>query len=98
MRSVTAAVKVRLGARWLTSGSGRLAAVSLWALAGICPLLCAAFTGDSGEGKSMIMFCAGWCGVVLYTGDRVVPFGERLCAVPLSVLWSGASEQRPQPE
>ncbi|WP_435169879.1 ATP-binding protein [Falsirhodobacter sp. 1013] len=27
-------------------------------------------------------------GVVLYDGDRVVPFGEKLFAVPLSSLWS----------
>ena len=27
-------------------------------------------------------------GIVLYSGDATVPFGERLFAVPLSVLWS----------
>ena len=27
-------------------------------------------------------------GVVLYDGDHVLPFGERLLAVPLSALWS----------
>ena len=27
-------------------------------------------------------------GVVLYTGEQVVPFGERLTAVPISMLWS----------
>ena len=27
------------------------------------------------------------CGVVLYTGDQVVPFGEKLYALPLSMLW-----------
>ena len=27
------------------------------------------------------------CGVVLYAGNKVVPFGERLLAVPLSALW-----------
>lgn len=27
------------------------------------------------------------CGVVLYTGERTLPFGERLWAVPLSGLW-----------
>jgi hypothetical protein len=26
-------------------------------------------------------------GVVLYAGDRVVPFGERLHAVPFAALW-----------
>jgi predicted AAA+ superfamily ATPase len=26
-------------------------------------------------------------GVVLYTGSQVIPFGERLYAVPISVLW-----------
>lgn len=26
-------------------------------------------------------------GVVLYTGDRVLPFGDRLTAVPLAALW-----------
>lgn len=30
------------------------------------------------------------CGVVLYTGREVVPFGEKLWAVPLSVWWAGA--------
>ena len=28
------------------------------------------------------------CGVVLYAGERTLPFGERLWAVPLSGLWS----------
>jgi predicted AAA+ superfamily ATPase len=28
-------------------------------------------------------------GVVLYTGDRVLPFGDRLAAWPVSVLWGG---------
>lgn len=28
-------------------------------------------------------------GVVLYTGTQVVPFGERLTAVPIPMLWSG---------
>ncbi len=27
-------------------------------------------------------------GIVLYDGDHVLPFGERLLAVPLSALWS----------
>ena len=27
------------------------------------------------------------CGVVLYSGKDVVPFGERFLAVPLSALW-----------
>ena len=27
-------------------------------------------------------------GVVLYTGDEVVPFGERMCAAPVETLWS----------
>ncbi|MBB4193066.1 putative AAA+ superfamily ATPase [Rhizobium aethiopicum] len=31
-------------------------------------------------------FKAGW---VLYDGDKVLPFGDRLAAVPLSCLWSG---------
>ncbi len=29
-------------------------------------------------------------GIVLYTGERVVPFGEKLFAVPLSALWQDA--------
>lgn len=29
-------------------------------------------------------------GMVLYTGERVVPFGEKLFAVPLSALWQDA--------
>jgi hypothetical protein len=28
-------------------------------------------------------------GVVLYDGDQVVPFGDKLYAVPISSLWSG---------
>jgi hypothetical protein len=28
-------------------------------------------------------------GIILYTGDEVVPFGERLAAVPVQGLWSG---------
>jgi len=27
-------------------------------------------------------------GVVLYTGEHVLPFGDRLWAVPLCVLWA----------
>jgi hypothetical protein len=27
------------------------------------------------------------CGLVLYDHDKTVPFGERLFATPLSVLW-----------
>jgi len=26
-------------------------------------------------------------GVVLYTGDQVLPFGDRLVAMPLAALW-----------
>jgi predicted AAA+ superfamily ATPase len=29
-------------------------------------------------------------GIVLYTGERVVPFGEKLFAVPLSAIWQSA--------
>jgi len=27
-------------------------------------------------------------GVVLYTGDQVLPFGDRLVAMPLAALWT----------
>jgi hypothetical protein len=27
-------------------------------------------------------------GIVLYTGDNVLPLGERLVAAPISALWS----------
>jgi uncharacterized protein len=27
------------------------------------------------------------CGVVLYDGDTLLPFGDRLCAAPMSLLW-----------
>lgn len=27
------------------------------------------------------------CGIVFYAGDEVVPFGDKLFAVPLSALW-----------
>ena len=30
-------------------------------------------------------------GIVLYTGSRVIPFGEKLFAVPVSLLWRDAS-------
>ena len=30
-------------------------------------------------------------GVVLYAGERVVPFGERLTAVPIATLWNTAA-------
>ncbi len=28
-------------------------------------------------------------GVVVYTGESILPFGDRLWAVPVSALWSG---------
>lgn len=28
------------------------------------------------------------CGVVLYTGERTLPFGDRIWVVPLAALWS----------
>ncbi len=31
-------------------------------------------------------------GIVLYTGDQVVPFGKKLYAVPLSALWAAAGK------
>ena len=37
------------------------------------------------RGKLGRRFCAG---VVLYVGDRVVPFGDKLWLVPLPVLWA----------
>jgi predicted AAA+ superfamily ATPase len=33
-------------------------------------------------------------GVVLYTGERVVPFGEKLYAVPLNALWTKEDQER----
>jgi len=30
-------------------------------------------------------------GAMLYTGANTLPFGDRLAAVPMSGLWSGAS-------
>lgn len=33
-------------------------------------------------------------GVVLHDGDTIVPFGERLAAVPVSCLWSGVGARR----
>ncbi len=26
-------------------------------------------------------------GVVLYTGDKIIPFGENLLAIPIHMLW-----------
>lgn len=38
------------------------------------------------------------CGVVLYTGERTLPFGDRLWVVPLAALWSGSEHGRgPRP-
>ncbi|MEY4592534.1 MAG: hypothetical protein RIR18_1429 [Pseudomonadota bacterium] len=31
-------------------------------------------------------------GIVLYTGNEVIPFGEKLFAVPLSVWWDGIAK------
>jgi hypothetical protein len=28
---------------------------------------------------------------VLYSGDKTLPFGDRLAAVPIAGLWSGSS-------
>jgi hypothetical protein len=33
-------------------------------------------------------------GVVLYTGEEVLPLGDRLTALPLSALWSGGTKNR----
>ncbi len=33
-------------------------------------------------------------GVVLYGGDEVVPFSERISAVPMSASWTGAGAER----
>jgi len=42
---------------------------------------CAALAGE----------CAGRAfGALLYTGPATVPFGDRLAAIPLQGLWSGA--------
>jgi predicted AAA+ superfamily ATPase len=30
------------------------------------------------------------CGLLIYCGQHMVPFGDRLLAVPASALWSGA--------
>ena len=30
-------------------------------------------------------------GVVLYTGDKTLPFGDRLAAVPLAGLWGSST-------
>jgi hypothetical protein len=32
-------------------------------------------------------FCKSLLGLVLYDHDKVVPFGERLFAAPISTLW-----------
>lgn len=34
------------------------------------------------------------CGVVLYAGERTLPFGDRIWAVPLAGLWSGRPSSR----
>jgi predicted AAA+ superfamily ATPase len=37
-------------------------------------------------------------GVVLYTGTQVMPFGDRLTAVPVSMLWTGSGAAPPTHE
>jgi predicted AAA+ superfamily ATPase len=32
------------------------------------------------------------CGVVLYTGNEIVPFGEKLFALPISTIWAETPE------
>jgi predicted AAA+ superfamily ATPase len=46
-------------------------------------------TGDFAGLRALADACADRfaCGVVLYDGANVVPFGDRLAAVPLSALW-----------
>jgi predicted AAA+ superfamily ATPase len=31
------------------------------------------------------------CGILLYTGDTIIPLGDRLWALPISVLWHAPS-------
>jgi len=35
-----------------------------------------------------------YCGIVLYTGTEVHPFGDRLFAAPVSVIWQGAGNKQ----
>ena len=39
----------------------------------------------SGQEQRLVVLFA--CGLVLYDHDKTVPFGERLFAAPISVLW-----------
>ena len=64
--------------------AGRLAGVEVKAAATV--------TGDDFKGLRKLQDAAHKsfaAGVVLYDGGAVVPFGNRLCAVPVSRLWEG---------
>jgi len=50
------------------------------------------FPADAGDFKGLreLQEATGddlQCGIVLYAGKDIVPFGEKLFAVPLSALW-----------
>jgi hypothetical protein len=55
----------------------------------------ASSTVEAGDFKGLNAFAqmAGKlfaCGIVLYTGETVLPFGKHLFAVPISALWEAA--------
>jgi Holliday junction resolvase-like predicted endonuclease len=60
-------------------------------VAGVEVKAAATVTGDDFKGLRKLQEAAQRnfaAGVVLYDGDAVVPFGNRLYAVPISSLWS----------
>lgn len=66
----------------LEDASGRLVGIEVKAASGV--------TGDDFAGLSALAMMTGkrfHRGLVLYLGERVVAFGSRLHAVPLSALW-----------
>jgi uncharacterized protein len=60
------------------------------AVAGIEVKSAATVTASDFRGLKKLQEAAGerfTAGVVLYDGDRVAPFGDNLCAVPIRALW-----------
>jgi predicted AAA+ superfamily ATPase len=66
----------------LESPDGRLAGIEVKASATLRPDDFSALKDLAGHLKQRFV-----CGVVLYAGDMIVPFGDRLWALPLPTLW-----------
>ena len=67
----------------IENGHGRIVGVEVTASA----------TVSAGDFSGLRRLAAGvgemfWLGLILYDHDQVVPFDERMAAVPISTLWS----------